>query len=325
MMKFAVSIILCIFCVLMSHSDSVVLRGTYLKINNNIEAVYQLPAIGQSPVKGVLFLAHGCSHSAIDWWPKTDSCLTCIGLPVETSIVSYGLEHGYAMLSISSQNRRHKCWTSHDMHRVNTAINYFYQTILGSDSTSPSSSSRTSVAALPPLHMIGASSGGNFVGMLAQSRTDQPLVASINVQISSIQHVATEKSTMPPVIFSLMKKDSFTLSHVHNLLSLITSVHNRVIEVPESTLSETYFHDHSHGLISITDSKAIFNALVEHKLVDVKSLKLNDDPRSSNWRPVSLSVPLIVALCVLTTFLLLVYDSKTKGGYSSCPSFDPSD
>ena len=40
------------------------------------EVVWQKPA-GQA--KGVLFVAHGCSHGAIDWWHKADGCPLCIG------------------------------------------------------------------------------------------------------------------------------------------------------------------------------------------------------------------------------------------------------
>jgi len=61
------------------------LIGSYEKINNQqIELVWQSPS--ENP-KGMVFLAHGCAHAATDWWPKSESCPSCIGLPIEKSIV----------------------------------------------------------------------------------------------------------------------------------------------------------------------------------------------------------------------------------------------
>jgi hypothetical protein len=43
------------------------------------EVVWQAPA-GPQPPKGLLLAFHGCSHGAVDWWPKSESCQTCIGV-----------------------------------------------------------------------------------------------------------------------------------------------------------------------------------------------------------------------------------------------------
>eukprot|EP00798_Chlamydomonas_sp_ICE-L_P003267 gene3267-13291_t len=76
------------------------------------EVVWQKPA---KPV-GVLFLAHGCSHGATDFWYMSDSCPTCIGLPVEVQIREIALSMGFAVVAISSQEREHsRCWKSLSM------------------------------------------------------------------------------------------------------------------------------------------------------------------------------------------------------------------
>ena len=32
-----------------------------------------------SQPRGVLLTFHGCSHSALDWWPKQPACESCVG------------------------------------------------------------------------------------------------------------------------------------------------------------------------------------------------------------------------------------------------------
>jgi hypothetical protein len=50
------------------------LNGTYelLKVgeSDSVELVYQAP----DNATAVLLLAHGCSHSATDWWPRGAHC-----------------------------------------------------------------------------------------------------------------------------------------------------------------------------------------------------------------------------------------------------------
>ena len=55
-----------------------------------IELVYQTPerVLNKSSV-ALLFLAHGCSHSATDFFDKSVGCARCIGLPIERRIVSF--------------------------------------------------------------------------------------------------------------------------------------------------------------------------------------------------------------------------------------------
>ena len=54
----------------------------------DIELVYQTPerALNKTSV-ALLFLAHGCSHSATDFFDKGPLCKKCIGLPIERHIV----------------------------------------------------------------------------------------------------------------------------------------------------------------------------------------------------------------------------------------------
>jgi hypothetical protein len=66
------------------------------------EAMYELPAT--SPT-AVLFVAHGCQHSATDFWAPTSAAPQCLGLPEEVRIVKAALRAGFAVIAISSQDR----------------------------------------------------------------------------------------------------------------------------------------------------------------------------------------------------------------------------
>jgi len=110
--QLSILLLLTTFASIRGQQDEVKLVGQYLRIENeSIEMVYQLPPV--SPIKGVLALFHGCSHRATDFWPASDSCKKCIGLPVERTIALAALRRGLAVLAISSSNSEHKCWIPH--------------------------------------------------------------------------------------------------------------------------------------------------------------------------------------------------------------------
>ena len=52
------------------------LSGTYEQSLGGAEAVWQLPPVG-TPA-GIFFVAHGCSHSATDFFPHSASCASAI-------------------------------------------------------------------------------------------------------------------------------------------------------------------------------------------------------------------------------------------------------
>ena len=60
-----------------STADELRLNGVYMKdALTGAEFVYQRPIV---PIVGIVFMAHGCSHSSTDWWPKGSGCADCIG------------------------------------------------------------------------------------------------------------------------------------------------------------------------------------------------------------------------------------------------------
>jgi len=72
-----------------------VLQGNYVLLDQGddaaapLEYIYQYPPLSNlDAAVGVLFLAHGCSHAATDFWSQYErTCPQCHGLPVEKAIV----------------------------------------------------------------------------------------------------------------------------------------------------------------------------------------------------------------------------------------------
>jgi hypothetical protein len=88
--------------------DSKAGGGALFNPETDIEVVWQKPR----DASRVIFLAHGCSHGAVDFWPKSSACPKCIGLPEERTIVKAALRRGYMVVAISSMDRANsRCWS----------------------------------------------------------------------------------------------------------------------------------------------------------------------------------------------------------------------
>ena len=74
-----------------------------------VDAVYEMPtrATNRTTPRGLVFLAHGCSHRATDFWPHSAACPSCIGLPEEVAIARAVVDADYAAIALSS---RGFCW-----------------------------------------------------------------------------------------------------------------------------------------------------------------------------------------------------------------------
>jgi hypothetical protein len=267
-------ILIFLFCLLLNYGYCSELVGTYGMIENDIEYVYQLPKEGTTgeAIKGVVFFAHGCAHSVLDWWPEDpQSCPKCKGLPIETSLVQEALSRRYVALAASSSNKVHHCWTEEDVPRMITLFKYFYQNILRDTNMKI------------PLHLLGASSGGSFVGLLGQTTDVVPRVKSICVQISAMRFLTSNPSL--PALFVAMERDEFTIKRVEKNMSKLKSS-SRFLKVPEQPIEKNYFSEHTRGSISASESEEIFNAFKEHGVIDNQTHRLIEDPRRSNWRTV---------------------------------------
>eukprot|EP00983_Pelagomonas_calceolata_P016300 515361-Pelagomonas_calceolata.AAC.2 len=62
---------ICIFCALPPLTVP-----EFSQVLENTEIVWQKPT---GTPRALLLIAHGCSHSAVDFWPKSGRCPTCLG------------------------------------------------------------------------------------------------------------------------------------------------------------------------------------------------------------------------------------------------------
>lgn len=255
---------LCLFEAAFSISlEKIELKGNWENFDG-VEIVYQLPPKEKTPT-GVLFVAHGCSHSSTDWWPKSTACPKCIGLP---TIVTEGLRRNLLVIGISSSNRNHKCWTHQDIKPVTKAINYIYKSYLNTDLT-------------VPLFLLGASSGGAFAGLFGLGNSELlPQVRAVCVQISAIH-----KTLSVPVLFNLMEKDRDTIAMVEEKKATQYPGGYKILISPALPITATFFSEHS-AVRSAKDSESIQKALLNAGYLNKETLHLLDDPRRSDWRSV---------------------------------------
>lgn len=256
---------------------------TYEKFNDT-EVVWEAPR----SVKGVLFVAHGCNHGAIDFWPKSLACPACIGLPEELLITRTALSRGYAVVAISSHDRQHsRCWQGLTRSRSKPEMSsdfYNVASVLGR------LRSRQHWDSLP-LYALGASSGGAFVLMLPQVFPVSGVVAEIMaVDPSELEayfraHSVPGQLPYPPVMFVHMPRDGFTAGGVEADARVImdAKVPTKIVEVHPRPLTPSWLHERCAPEISGAQSEAIYNAMKSANLLDVSG-KLVSDPRQSNWR-----------------------------------------
>lgn len=217
------------------------------KLLGDIEFVYQQPPTCSTAV-GVLFLAHGCSHSAMDAWPQGPECPDCIGLPVETSIVANALTNCWVTLSVTSQDRETKCWGARDVPRVYAAVKAVQKLSGMSDST--------------PVAAIGASSGGAFVSKL---KKDKQGLNMVGVVIQIMQSTAELTPQHLPVRFVHMRLDTRTSTivseQVATLISLGVDAAGLLVE-SEAITVETFMREGGVPALSLVQARAAVAALV---------------------------------------------------------------
>lgn len=252
-------------------------NGVYVELEGGVQLVYQVPKSSEA-LTGVLFVAHGCSHSATDWWPKSQNCSACIGLPVEGSIVRMALERNMAVVAVTSSNRQHKCWVmKSDKVPVINAIKYVYQ-----------KAGIIAETASVPLYLYGASNGGSFVGTFAQEAKFEGLVVSaICVQIMFIK-IHRFDEDMIPALFIHMPLDTHTKKMVSSVIDQINK-HSpnsaKEFLCLKKALLPTYFNDHG-AVLTIADSAKLIKAFSYSGLLSPLNILL-ENPRETNWREVS--------------------------------------
>jgi len=169
---------------------------------------------------------------------------------------------------------------------VSKAIKHFYSIVAP---TTPATT-MTPPKMSPPLFMLGASSGGSFVGTYgAESKAMGTPASAICVQISGVRQ--TSHGHLPPTLFVHMAQDTHTSRVVGRTVEQLTKKTGGVAVAQQHAcmpkpLVPSFFADHGAAL-SPADSAALVAALKDAGFVDANTGRLKYDPRSSDWRPVA--------------------------------------
>lgn len=239
------------------------------------ETIEGVPVLWRKPsrVRGILFVAHGCSHSHTDWFVKSESCPICIGLPSELSIVDIALKHNLLVVAVSSQDRIRKCWNARsDGDRVAGVLREFGSRYNG-----------------VPLWAFGASSGGAFVSRLAENmRSEGVELSGFISQISA--NTPSPTNGLDCAVYITMNRDLGTderaKEHLQTWLKERSGPAVKHVRLAPLLITESLFSDRaSHNGPSPDKSKQMVGALKDTGFLDGEGL-LREDPRRSNWRSI---------------------------------------
>ena len=253
---------------------------------NNTHFIYQLPN-KHAPILGIFFIAHACTHSAYDFWPRQLMCPHCVGLSEEVAVADKALNAGYLVVVVTSRDRRSGCWgNKEDTKQVSDVLDFLQTT-------------HTQVSALPVL-AYGCSSGGAFAWRFAQ----QGQIAGVIIQVMSVSirpNLWAAKHPFP-VVFNAMPKDKDTTEAMHNnadsLINLYATYFGNVTAASELIVVKdctalpvtiSYLMNRLYYInISIIDAEAIIRVLKQSGYLDNLTNLLLKDPTNiqNDWRSI---------------------------------------
>eukprot|EP00887_Chlorella_sp_A99_P002410 scaffold10.g2410.t1 len=221
---------------------------------------------------GTLVLLHRCGGNGGDFWPRSDGCPECRGLPEELAMTKQALARGYAFISVDSKDRSSGPGSNikEDGGPVATAIKRV---------TEKEVPQQTGL----PIYAMGASAGGSLAMQLARVMDIDgavPMVIGKGNQDWGADKLKCVGNT--PVLFIHMPRDTGMAQKVEENMGTLSRlrVNNAQIQVEPRPISETYFATRS-PLISERLSAALHAALAERGLLDGEGM-LTQDPGAAN-------------------------------------------
>lgn len=240
--------------------ESLVQMHPTVEFRNGTSIVWQIP---DSP-KAILFLAHGCSGQSINFWDRSPHCPQCVGLPEERLIVLHALARNFAVLTISSAGR---CWTyGKEISIVKDIIRWWVK--------------KNKLQQLN-LVALGASSGGNFVSVLATVLK----FSSITLMIAEGMFDQMDiKESYPPTLFVHMPKDVYRRQKIDENMEVLRNkgVDVAEIECMEFPLSPNFLADRVPG-VDKSVSVVLFKLFRHNGFIDENGYMRNDG-RKTQWR-----------------------------------------
>ena len=142
-----------------------------------------------------------------------------------------------------------------------------------------------------PIHLLGASSGGSYVGIMAMNMPRFGFkISSICVQIMALRVDSQNSkllSNIPPTVFVHMNRDQHIAMMIHDNIVRLQheNVQTQEYQCKSKRITKTFFSEHGK-VLSVEDSSLLFSSLLENGYLDKNTYELIDDPRLSNWRDV---------------------------------------
>ncbi|KAK3244237.1 hypothetical protein CYMTET_46143 [Cymbomonas tetramitiformis] len=239
------------------------------------QIIWQKP---YNPV-GVLFLAHGCSHKATDFWPKSTDCPDCLGLPEEVRITQASLASGLLVMAISSWG---KCWDTNLKSGARDSrpyVNNDLENVVGAIQMVQKLESAETL----PIFALGASSGGAFVSILPHRVKLQALCVMISGLEPDTLETAVEGG-YPQTLFVHMQRDEHTMRAVARSIVELKKLQVRtadIVVLPQNV--ESFFFYLRIESITQDLSARMVSALTYAGLTGPTGI-LYKDPRGTMWR-----------------------------------------
>lgn len=243
-----------------SSFDSVVRLDPTVEWRNGTDLIWQIP---DSP-KAVLFLAHGCSGRASNFWDKSPNCPSCVGLPEERFIVLHALARKFAVVAISSKG---ECWSLGEERLVVRGMIQWWISERKLDKL--------------PMYAMGASSGGYFVSALAKELRFRGIALMIAEGVFS--HLDITKN-YPATLFVHMPKDEKRRWKIEKYLVVMRDKGIDVAEVKcmEFPLTPQFFANRIPGF-SQDLSEKLFIVFKVKGFIDENGY-MRDDGRTIPWK-----------------------------------------
>lgn len=240
--------------------DNIVQFRPTVERKNGTELIWQIP----DWPKAVLFLAHGCSGKAGNFWDRTSSCPNCVGLPEERLIVLHALSRKFAVLTMSSSGI---CWSFGNERLVVAGVVKWWI-------------EKQKLEKLP-LVALGASSGGYFVSALASDLRFNSITLMIAEGLFDRMDIPKD---YPPTLFVHMPKDEARKLRVNENLEVLKEMGVDVAEIKcmEFSLSPNFLADRIPNL-DLTTSIKLFKLFQEKGFIDKNGFMRNDG-RATRWK-----------------------------------------